>query len=143
MATKADFDEQEWEAIQKGLTGAGMLVSLADRDFTDSFGEAKALAKFAATEHSQSDSALVRDIAAVHSSGFGFGTNPQELETGTLDSLRAARAAIEAKAPEDVGPYRDLVLGAANHVAEAKGGGISDQERAAIEKITAALDAPA
>ena len=31
--------------MQKGVTGAGMLVSLGDRDFTDSFGEAKALAK--------------------------------------------------------------------------------------------------
>jgi hypothetical protein len=143
VATRADFDEQEWEAIQKGLTGAGMLVSLADRDFTDSFGEAKALAKYVGEQRNTSESALVRDIAAIHKSGFGFGTNPQELESGTLDALRAARTAIGAKAPDEVGPYRDLVLGAANHVAEAKGGGVSDQERAAMEKITAALDAPA
>jgi hypothetical protein len=143
MATQADFSEQEWEAIQKGLTGAGMLVSLADRDFTDSFGEAKALAKFVGEQRNTSDSALIRDIAAVHKSGFGFGTNPQELETGTVESLRAARAAIGAKAPEDVGAYRELVLGAAQHVADAKGGGTSEAETAAIAKITEALDAPA
>lgn len=143
MATKADFDEQEWDAIQKGLTGAGMLVSLADRDFTDSFGEAKALAKFVGEHHASSDSALIRDIAAVHGSGFGFGTNPQELETGTTEALQTALAAISAKAPEDVAAYRELVLGAAEHVAEAKGGGVNDAERAAIGKIKAALDAPA
>ncbi|HEX4735792.1 MAG TPA: hypothetical protein VH247_15385 [Thermoleophilaceae bacterium] len=139
MATKADFSEEEWEAIQKGVTGAGMLVSLSDRDFTDSFGEAKALAKFVGGQRNSSDSALIRDIAAVHGSGFGFGTNPQELHDGTTEALRTAVAAISAKAPDDVGAYRELVLGAANHVAEAKGGGTSDQERAAIETITQAL----
>jgi hypothetical protein len=141
MATKADFSEQEWDAIQKGLTGAGMLVSLSDRDFTDSFGEAKALAKYVAEQRNTSDSALIRDIAAVHGSGFGLGTNPQELQDGTVDALRSAVAAISAKAPDELGAYRQLVLGAAQHVADAKGGGTSDQERAAIETITQALGA--
>jgi hypothetical protein len=141
MATKADFDEQEWDAIQKSVSGAGMLVSLSDRDFTDTFGEAKALARYLAHHHAESDSTLIRDISAIHTSGFGLGTNPQELESETMDAIRTARAAIGAKAPEDVGAYRDLVLGVADTVAEAKGGGVSDQERAAIEKITQALDA--
>ena len=44
MATKADFTEDEWKMMQKGVIGAGMLVSVSDRDFTDSFGEASALA---------------------------------------------------------------------------------------------------
>jgi hypothetical protein len=139
MATKKDFDEQEWDAIQKGLTGAGMMVSLADRDFTDSFGEAKALAKYVADNHANSDSALIRDIASIRGSGFGFGTNPQELETGTTEALKAALAALSAKAPEDVDAYRKLVLGAAEHVAEAKGGGVNDAERAAIDKVAAVL----
>lgn len=141
MATRADFSEEEWEAIQRGLTGAGMLVSLSDRDFTDSFGEAKALAKFVGEQRNTSDSALIRDIAAVHKSGFGFGTNPQELETGTVDALRAAVAAISAKAPDEVAAYRELVLGAAQHVADAKGGGTSEAESAAIAKISEALGA--
>lgn len=140
MATRSDFDEQEWEAIQRGLTGAGMMVSLADRDFTDSFGEAKALAKYVGEQRNTSDSALIRDIAAVHKSGFGFGTNPQELEDGTTEALRSAAAAIAAKAPDEAAAYRDLVLGAANAVADAKGGGVSDQERAAMDKIAAALE---
>ena len=139
MATRADFDEQEWEAIQRGLTGAGMLVSVADRDFTDSFGEARALAKYLAKQRNESPSALVRDIAAIHKSGFGFGTTPQELESGTVEALRSAAAAIAAKAPDEADAYRELVLGAAQHVADAKGGGTSPAERAAIETISQAL----
>jgi hypothetical protein len=39
-------DGSGWKALfEKGVTGAGMLVSVSDRDFTDSFGEASALAK--------------------------------------------------------------------------------------------------
>ena len=139
MATKADFDEQEWEAIQKGVTGAGMLVSLSDRDFTDSFGEAGALAKYLGGQRSDSPSTLVRDLASVHKSGFGLGTNPQELESETLGALRSAVATLEAKAPDELDAYRQLVLGVAEHVAEAKGGGTSDPEREAIGKITEAL----
>ncbi len=45
MAGKADFTEDEWKDLQQGVTGAGMLVSAAHRDFTDSFGEASAVAK--------------------------------------------------------------------------------------------------
>ena len=41
MAGKTDFTEDEWKNLQQGVTGAGMLVSAAHRDFTDSFGEAR------------------------------------------------------------------------------------------------------
>ena len=58
MATKSDFTEAEWQAIQKGVTGAGMLVSVEPPDFTDSFGEASALAKALAAQRDQSSSEL-------------------------------------------------------------------------------------
>ena len=139
MATKDDFTEEEWETLQKGVTGAGMLVSLSDRDFTDSFGEARALAKHLGAERG-SQSTLVRDLAAVHRSGFGFRTSPQELESQTLEALRSAVAILQAKAPEELEAYRELVLGAAQDVAEAKGG-VKDVEAAEIEKIRGALGA--
>ena len=44
MATRADFTDQEWEAMQEGIAGAGMFVALVDRGFFDSFKEANALA---------------------------------------------------------------------------------------------------
>src|SRR4051812_27178535 len=101
MAAKTDFTEEEWDALERGVTGAGMLVSLSDRDFTDSFGEAKALAKQLAEERTSSTSTLVRELAGVHSSGFGLGTSPQKLEDETTAALRSAVAALQAKAPDE------------------------------------------
>ena len=63
MATKADFTEDEWETMRKGVTGAGMLVSIGDRDFTDTFGEVGALAKRLSEERKESHSQLMRELA--------------------------------------------------------------------------------
>jgi tellurite resistance protein len=139
MAGKADFSESEWKALQQGVTGAGMLVSVAHRDFTDSFGEAKAIAQDLAA-HRQSPSQLVRELAETHGTGFGAFTSPKEVQEGTIDSLAAAVATLQQKAPDELEPYRALVLEVANAAAEAKGG-VQAEETAAIEKITAALGA--
>ena len=137
MAGKADFTEAEWKALEKGVTGSGMLVSVADRDFTDSFGEASALAK-ALAAHRESSSELVRELAGTRGTGFGMTASPQEVESGTLDSLGVALTALAAKAPDDVDAYRQLVLDVAEAVAEAKGG-VGPDETATLERIKAAL----
>ena len=138
MAGKADFTEDEWKELQQGVTGAGLLVSSAHRDFTDSFGEAKAVASHLAA-HRTSESELVRDLAGTHSTGFGLVASPKEVE-GVLGSLSSSVAVLEAKAPDEVGAYLELVLDVATAAAEAKGG-VADEESAAIEKIRAALGA--
>jgi tellurite resistance protein len=140
VATKADFTDNEWEAMQKGVTGAGMLVSVGDRDFTDSFGEASALAKALAAQREQSASELVRELANVRGTGFGLTASPQEVESGTLASLRLATETLAAKAPDEAETYRDLVLAVAETVAEAKGG-VKPGETAALDKIREALGA--
>jgi hypothetical protein len=140
MATKADFTEDEWDSLHKGVTGAGMLVSVGDRDFTDTFGEAGALAKKLREAHEQSESELVREVAGVHGSGFGLTASPQKVEAETLDALRSATATLAAKAPDDTDAYRKLVLDVADAVAEAKGG-VKQGETAAIAKIKEALGA--
>lgn len=61
MAGKADFTEDEWKNLQQGVTGAGLLVSAAHRDFTDTFGEASTVAN-QLVAHRESDSQLVRDL---------------------------------------------------------------------------------
>ena len=44
MATRTDFTDEEWAALEKGVMGSGLLVSLADRGFFETFKEAGALA---------------------------------------------------------------------------------------------------
>jgi hypothetical protein len=140
VATKADFTEEEWKAMQKGVTGAGMLVSVSDADFTDSFGEASTLAKHLAEQQQQGGSALIRDLAHVHGTGFGLTTSREKAETETLEALRSAVATLTAKAPDELGPYRELVIGVADHVASAKSG-VKPSETDAIAKIKGALGA--
>jgi len=138
MAGKADFTEDEWKDLQQGVTGAGLLVSTAHRDFTDSFGEASTVAKQLAA-HRESESQLVRDLSGTHGTGFGLVASPKEVTEGTINALGAAVALLGAKAPEELDAYRSLVLDIATAVAEAKGG-VKDEETAAIAKITAALE---
>lgn len=138
MAGKADFTDQEWEAMQRGVAGSGMLLSLADQDFTDMFGETSALAKYLARQREEGPTQLVRELAGLRGTGFGLTASPQEVEEGTFGSIAAARRALEEKAPEEVAAYRDLVLGAAEAVAEAKGG-VAESESAALNRIREAL----
>ncbi len=138
MATKADFTEDEWETLRKGVTGAGMLVSIGDRDFTDMFGEVGALAKRLGEERKESGSELMRELAAGRPSGFGLSASPEEVEAGTLEALRSATSILAAKAADEVGAYRELVLAVAESVAEAKGG-VKPGETGAIDKIKDAL----
>jgi hypothetical protein len=140
MATKADFTEDEWEAMQSGITGAGMFVALVDRGFFDNFKEANALAKHLRAAHEKSDSVLIRDLTAGHDRPFGMTASPEEVEQSTTAALQAGLAALEAKSPEDAAAYRALVLDVAESVAAAAKG-VSPAENAALEKIRSALGA--
>ncbi|MBA3401979.1 MAG: tellurite resistance TerB family protein [Actinobacteria bacterium] len=137
MAGKPDFTEDEWKELQQGVTGAGMLVSTAHRDFTDAFGEASTLAKQLAAQR-ESESQLVRELSETRGTGFGLVASPKELVEGTTNALGAAVAVLGEKAPDELEAYRGFVLDVATAVAEAKGG-LKDEEKAAIERITAAL----
>jgi hypothetical protein len=137
MAGKADFTEQEWEQLRKGATGAGLLVSVSDRSFFDSFKEAGSLAKHLAGGRS-GDSELVRELAGERGSGFGVRSSPAEIETETLDAIRGAVSTLQAKAPDEVDAYRSFVLEVAEAVGKAAGGGEA-AEAATIEKIRGAL----
>jgi len=122
MAVRGDFTDEEWATLQKGITGSGMLVSLSDRDLSDTFGEVGAMAKYLAGQQAAAPTELARELAKTKGTGFGFGTSPDKLRTETEAALQASVALLGTKAPEEVGPYRDLVLGVAQTVAGAKGG---------------------
>lgn len=138
MATRHDFSDDEWTALQKGLMGSGMLVSVSDRDLTDTFGEAGALGKYLAGQQVAATSDLMRELAKTRGTGFGLTASPDEIRTETMAALATAVAALQAKAPEDVTAYRGLVLGLAHAVADAKGGEVP-VEREMIEAIEGAF----
>ena len=140
MATRADFTDDEWEALHKGVTGAGMMVSTSDAGFTDSFGEASALAKHLAHESQSNQNELAREVAHTHGTGFGITSSRAKVGTETIESLRAATGFLGTKSPDDLEAYRQLVLGTAEAVAEAKGG-VSESEQGAIDQIKEALGA--
>lgn len=138
MAQKTDFTEQEWDELRKGATGAGLLVSVSDRSFFDSFKEAGALAKHLAGARKDSSSQLVRELAETRGMGFGVTSSPDEIESETLEALRTAVATLESKAPDEVEAFKSFVLDVAQSVAEAAEGG-SEAEVAVVEKIKSAL----
>jgi len=138
MAGKADFTEQEWETLEKGVTGAGLLVAVSDKGFFDTFGEATTMAKHLAAG-SGSESPLVRDLAHTRAHGFSMRSSPQELEQQTVEGIRSATALIEQKSPGDLEAYRAFVIDIAQSVAEAKKG-VSPGEEASLGKIKDALD---
>jgi hypothetical protein len=120
-----------------------MLVSISDRDFTDSFGEAGALGKFLAGQQVAGATDLIREVSKTHGTGFGLTSSQDEVRGQTLESLRSSVALLQAKHPDEVEPYRALVIGVAEAVADAKGGGTSEIEAAAIAQIREALGASA
>lgn len=138
MVTRADFTDQEWESLQKGVTGAGLLVSLSDRSFFDTFKEAGSLAKHLAQAKQSSSSGLVRELADMHGTGFGLTSSPDRVERETLEALRSAKATLESKAPDELDSYRQFAIEVARSVGEAAGGG-ETKEGAAIDKVESAL----
>jgi hypothetical protein len=138
MAGKADFTAQEWESLQQGVTGAGLLVSLSDRSFFDTFKEAGALGKHIAQAKQSNSSQLVRELADIHGTGFGLTSSPDAVEAETLAALRSAKTALASKAPDELELYRQFVLEVAQSVADAASGG-QRAEGGAIDKINSAL----
>jgi hypothetical protein len=134
----ATFTDEEIETLRKGAMGAGLLVSVSDRGFFDTFKEAGALSKHVANARASSDSALIKQVAEGHGTGFGVTTPIDKVENGTLEALRASVQLLSAKAPEELEAYRSFVLSLARSVAAAAPGG-DEAEAAAIAKIEPAL----
>lgn len=134
------LNETEIDTLRKGAMGAGLLVSVSDRAFFDTFKEAGALAKHVASARGSSQSAVVRQIAEGRGVGFGVTSSPTEIQSETLDSLRSSVELLQQKAPDEVEAYRSFVLDLARSVAAAAPGG-DQAEAETIAKIESALSA--
>ena len=144
MAKKADFTTEEWDTIAEGPTGAGLVVSTAQRGgtFREAFSMGKAYSE-ARKQHGDSEllDELVTSKPEIDRGKHG---SVEELKSANLQRLREAVALLEQKAsPEEVEDYRGFVLALAERVAGAKdegeGDAESEAERAAIAEVSEAL----
>ena len=138
MPRKADFSDEEWGQLQPGAMGAGMLVSVSDPGFLETFKEAGAVGRHFAQARQGNESELVRELAQSPPRGFGLGMRPQQLEEETLAALRGAAAALQSKAPAETDAYRQFVVGVAEAVAQAADG-VDPKESGVLDKIRSAL----
>ena len=152
MATKADFNADEWSTIVEGPLLAGMRVVRAGRGGT--IRESLAIGKvYAAARQAHGASELLDELVASPPA-----VDPQRLGgAGHLaavssDRLRDALGLLTEKgATDDAEAYKRFVLSVAQAAAEAhKEGGfigiggrqISDEEQAALDEIEAVLESP-
>jgi hypothetical protein len=138
LARRQDFTDEEWENLQKGVTGAALLVSVSDPGFFETFKEAGAAARHIGAARRETASELVQELAEAPARGFGLGMTPQQVEVETLDALRAAATALLAKAPDEAAAYREYVEEVAQSVAAAAED-VGAAETGAIDKIRFAL----
>ena len=148
MASKADFSEEEWKQLLEAPPSAALLVIASDRG--GSIRETFSMAKAYAEAHKQpGQSELLDEIVsakpAVDRSRF---KSEEELKEHCLQNVREAVALLEQKAGDDeVEAYRQFIRDVASRVAEARKEGfmglsgerVSDDERAAIDEVNAAL----
>lgn len=142
MTAKSAFSDDEWKVILEGPMTAGMIVITASGGGT--FRETFALATaYNDARKAQGASELLDEIVAEkpqfdrHEYGSG-----DELRVEGLKRIAAAADLLQAKAPDELAAYRDLVLEVAQKVAEAHkedGQKVSPEEQAALDDIGAQL----
>ncbi|HEX3318636.1 MAG TPA: hypothetical protein VHR88_11490 [Solirubrobacteraceae bacterium] len=144
MTKRTDFTEDEWQQVLEGPTSAGLFVITASRGgtFRETFSMAKAYAE-ARQQHGASQ--LLDDVVSTNPKVDRHAGSQGDLEQHSLEHIRAAVAAIQAKGTEEeLDEYRRFVVGLAERVAHAhREGGVevSEAEQAAIDKIKSALGA--
>lgn len=166
MAGKADFTPEEWSTILESTIMAGIAVTAADPSglwgvLQESAAHTKAvleagrsaeqcaLLQAISAELEPSDSRrTVQDAVAEKL----WGSTPSEVTGKALDVLRRAAAIVEAKTPTESQAFKMWLHGIGQRVAEAATEGgflgfggvrVSDQEKATLAQISAALGLPA
>jgi hypothetical protein len=109
---------------------------VSDRKFFDSLEEAGTLAKHVAAARADSQSSVVRQVAEGRGAGFGVTTSPSEIESGTLEALRASMSLLQPNAPDEVAAYRAFVLDLAKSLAAAAPGGEKPELKRGLRSLT-------
>jgi hypothetical protein len=148
MASKADFNAEEWSTIAQGPVIAGLMVVASDRGGT--VRESLSMAKAYGEAKRAAPGSLVAELASEppRPDPEKFGS-AEELPVRGPDLISQAVAALQAHAtPEEVDEYKRFCLDVAEHAAEAtKSGGflgiggkrISQAESQALDSVAATL----
>ena len=140
MATKADFAAEDWQVLQWAVADTITYLSMSEPGFFDTFKEATGAAKYVASARNESASPLVRDLAADVKPGRDkeATANPTDMGEKVAARLTEAAGVVAHVAPDDLGAFKEFLLGLAQATAQAAGG-VGGTETAAIERIAAAL----
>ncbi len=130
-----EFTDDEKKTLRDAAFGAVFLVSNADPGMLDMIKE-----NFAASKSFAKASGDLQDVFR----GISVPSVPEggddQVESGILSDLSASVAMLRAKSPDQVDPYRRVVLDAcAGAAAAAKG--VSPTETEILSKVTSALGA--
>jgi hypothetical protein len=152
MATKSDFNGEEWERVAQAPAFAALMVMLADRG--GAIRESIALGKaYAEARRDRGDELIEALVSAPpHLSPSDMG-QPDQLRTQIPERIAQAVRTVEEKAtPDEVERYRDFILRVADTVAHAhKEGGVlgiggkqvSAEEQATLDELAATIGANA
>ena len=162
MADKTSFTKDEWALLLRSPMNAGMAITAAEPSglwglLKESFAGSAELAH-AATDSNANP--LIRAVVADFMTGDGrtvardglkaefANSQPAEIKTKTIDSLRQVAAVLAAKAPDDASAFKTWLRQISQKTAEAasEGGGlfgggvqVSDAEKATLGEISSAL----
>jgi hypothetical protein len=150
MATKADFNAEEWSKVVEGPVLAGMRVVTAERGGT--IRESLAIGKvYNEARQRQGQNELLDELVSSPPGLDREGLQSREdIARAATELLREAQGIFAQKAaPEEVEAYKRFVLDVARGAAEAhKEGGfigiggkpVSEAEQAALDEIAATLE---
>ena len=150
MTAKAEFNAEEWATVVEAPVLAGLRVVKANRGGT--IRESLAIGKvYAEARRGQGESELLDELVASPPSIDPKRVQAQgDIATASQERLNEALRILHEKASDDVQAYKKFVLDVAQAAAEAhKEGGfigiggkpISPEEQAALDEISAALEA--
>jgi len=162
MATKASFSPDEWTKILQSVVLASIAVSAAEPSglwgtLKEGLATGRALLEAkTGTGASELVKAIAADLETSEGQGMArdgltaklLGKKPAEIKSVAIDSLRAAAALVDSKAPGDAASFKTWVHHISQVVADASSEGgflgfggvqVSDAEKATLSEIASVL----
>jgi len=162
MTDKSNFTPDEWKLLLESVMMAGIAVTAAEPSglwglLKESFASGSALVS---AKMDPGSNQLIKAVVADFETADGrnitrdglkkelTGSKPGEIKAKCIETLRRARAVVDAKAPGDATAFKGWLQQISQHVAEASTEGgflgvggvpVSEAEKATLNEISSAL----